>query len=138
MVDPEAPVLFVYFHGSGTRAASGATGSVKMNKLADMGFAGLSFDLPYHQDGSPNPKLMDTQKFADYVKNIVETYRQPGQKVVLWGHSFGPDVVFEVGTRYPHLADALVGISPGGFDKVTKDWFSGRARRSIRRDFLCV
>jgi pimeloyl-ACP methyl ester carboxylesterase len=129
MVDPAAPALFVYFHGSGTKAANGGTGALKMNKLAEMGFANLSIDLPFHGDGTRDPSKAIPEVFAKYVKSMIDKYRRPGQKVVLWGHSFGPDVVFELLTRYPDIADAVVGFSPGSFDKETMRFYTQNTAR---------
>lgn len=123
MVDPEAKALVIYFHGSGTAKASGANFAGKMNSLAKMGYSALSFDLPFHKDGSRNPALARTEAFSDYLDKLINKVRQPGQPVYLVGHSFGPDVMAEYITRHPHGVDGVVMLSPGSFDKPTKKWF---------------
>jgi pimeloyl-ACP methyl ester carboxylesterase len=123
IVDPEAKALVVYLHGSGTKKASGVGFVGKMNALAKMGYSSLSFDLPFHALGSRNPALAQTEAFTAYMDRIIQAYKVPGQKVIFVGHSFGPDVIAEYITRYPHNADAAVLISPGSFDKVTQKWY---------------
>lgn len=129
VVDPEAKALVVYFHGSGTAKASGVGFAGKMNALAKLGYSSLSFDLPFHRLGSRNPALADTENFAKYVNSVLEKYRVPGQKVILVGHSFGPDVIAEYITRYPKGADSAVLVSPGGFDDVTKKWYEEKTEK---------
>ncbi len=124
VVDPEAKALIIYLHGSGTKKASGAGWAVKANALAKLGYGSLSFDLPFHADGSRNPALNDTATFMEYMKNIIEKYRVPGQKVILAGHSFGPDLILEFITRYPQHADAVAAISPAGWDKELEHWYT--------------
>lgn len=123
MVDPKAKALFIFFHGSGTAKANGGNFAYKMNKLGLMGYASIGFDMPFHGDGSKNPKLANTADYAEYVNAIVQRVKQPGQPVYLVGHSFGPDVIAEFITRYPNAVDGAALISPGGFDKTTKEWF---------------
>ena len=123
MVDPEAKALVIYFHGSGTSKASGANFAGKMNSLSKMGYSALSFDLPFHKDGSRNPALARTAAFSEYLDQLITKVRQPGQPVYLVGHSFGPDVMAEYITRHPKGVDGVVMLSPGSFDKETKKWF---------------
>ena len=124
VVDPEAKALVVYLHGSGTMKASGVGFAGKMNSLAKMGYSSLSFDMPFHALGSRNPALANAANYAEYMNNIIQRYRQPGQRVILVGHSFGPDVIGEYITRFPHGVDSAVMISPGSFDSVTKKWYT--------------
>ena len=126
VVDPEAKALVVYLHGSGTKKASGVGFAGKMNSLAKMGYSSLSFDMPFHALGSRNPLLGGTEAYAEYMDKIIQMYKVPGQKVILVGHSFGPDVIAEYVTRYPHGVDSAVLISPGSFDKVTKKWYEDK------------
>lgn len=126
LVDKDAKALVIYFHGSGTSKASGANFAGKMNALAKLGYASVSFDLPFHAEGSRNPALRNTKEFAEYVDKIVRSVRNEGQPVILVGHSFGPDIMGEYVTRYPFGADAVVMLSPGGFDDVTSKWFADK------------
>lgn len=132
MVDVDAKALVIYLHGSGTMKASGVGFAGKMNALAKLGYSSLSFDLPFHQLGSKNPALADSANFAEYLNKIIEKYKVPGQKVILVGHSFGPDVIAEYVTRYPHGANSAVLVSPGSFDKVTSKWY---AEKTSKMDF---
>ena len=132
MVDPEAKALVIYFHGSGTMKASGVGFAGKMNPLAKLGYSSVSFDLPFHRDGSRNPALSNTKDFADYIESIVQKLKVPGQPVILAGHSFGPDLIAEYITRYPNSVDSAVLISPGGFDEVTAKWYE---EKTAQMDF---
>lgn len=132
MVDPAAKALVVYLHGSGTMKASGAGFAGKMNSLAKMGYASLSFDLPFHRMGSKNPALSNTKEFADYMERIIQKHKVPGQPVILVGHSFGPDIIAEYVTRYPHSVNSAVLVSPGGFDEVTTKWYN---EKTAKMDF---
>lgn len=123
MVDPEAKALVIYLHGSGTSKASGANFAGKANALAKMNYAVVSFDLPFHADGTRNPNLAKTEVFSAYLDSIVKHLGNPGQPVYIIGHSFGPDLIAEFATRYPHGMNGAVLMSPGGFDKVTQQWF---------------
>ncbi len=129
VVDPEAKALVVYLHGSGTKKASGVGFAGKMNSLAKMGYSSLSFDMPFHALGSRNPALANAANYAEYMNRIIERYRVPNQKVILVGHSFGPDVIAEYITRYPRGVDSAVLISPGSFDHVTKKWYEEKTSR---------
>lgn len=123
VVDPECKALVVYLHGSGTKKASGIGAAVKANSLAKMGYCLLSFDMPFHANGSRNPGLANPEAYAKYMDDLINKYRVPKQKVILMGHSFGPDVIAEYITRYPHGVDSAVLVSPGSFDKVTQRWY---------------
>jgi pimeloyl-ACP methyl ester carboxylesterase len=129
VVDPEAKALVIYFHGSGTKKASGVGFAGKMNSLSKMGYSSLSFDLPFHQLGSMNPALANSAEFAAYVERIVQKYKVAGQPVILVGHSFGPDIISEYITRYPKSVDAAVLVSPGSFDKTTSKWYSDKTSK---------
>jgi pimeloyl-ACP methyl ester carboxylesterase len=122
MVDKDTKALVIYFHGSGTSKAGGSNFAGKMNALAKLGYSVLSLDLPFHADGSRNPLLTGTKEMADYVGALIKSVRIPDQKVILAGHSFGPEVMAEFITRHPFGADVLDILSPGGFDKVTNKW----------------
>lgn len=129
MVDPEAKALVIYFHGSGTEKASGASWAGKANALAKLGYSSLSFDLPFHKDGSRNPLLARGKDFADWVNSIVEKHRVPGQKVILIGHSFGPDAISEVIQHHPHITDTPLLISPANLDKVSRKWYNEKTSK---------
>jgi pimeloyl-ACP methyl ester carboxylesterase len=126
MVDPEAKAVVIYIHGSGTEKASGINFAGKCNTLARLGYACVGFDLPFHRDGSRNPGLANTKAMAEYMDSIVKHLRNPNQKVILVGHSFGPDIIAEYISRYPFGVDGAVMLSPGSFDKVTKKWFANK------------
>jgi pimeloyl-ACP methyl ester carboxylesterase len=129
MVDPDAKALVVYFHGSGTMKASGVGFAGKMNALSKLGYSSLSFDLPFHAMGSMNPALSKTKEFAEYIESIIQKYKVPGQKVILVGHSFGPDLIAEYITRYPKSVDSAVLVSPGSFDKATEKWYNDKTSK---------
>lgn len=123
MIDPEAKAVFVFFHGSGTMQSGGKNFYGIMNSLASMGYAALSFDLPFHAEGPNKEAFQDARYFMRWVDRIVEMAKQNDQRVVLVGHSFGPDVIAEYLYRNPKGADAAVMLSPAGFNKVLEDWY---------------
>jgi pimeloyl-ACP methyl ester carboxylesterase len=123
MVDPDAKALIIYLHGSGTSKASGSNFAGKANALSKLNYSVVSFDLPFHADGSRNPSLAKAENFAAYLDSIIKSLRQPGQPVYIMGHSFGPEIIAEYVTRYPYGVDGALLLSPGGFNKVTQKWF---------------
>ncbi|MBX9767040.1 MAG: alpha/beta hydrolase, partial [Bdellovibrionales bacterium] len=133
LVDPDAKGLFIFFHGSGTMKAGGGNFTLKMNRLSQSGYAALGFDFPWHQDGSQNPKLSESKEFMEYLYQFIQTLRPGGMPVYLVGHSFGPEILSEVVTRYPHLVQGAAMISPGGFDKVTAEWYQ---EQTVKMPFM--
>ncbi|AFY00806.1 alpha/beta hydrolase [Bdellovibrio bacteriovorus] len=125
LVDPESRGLFIYFHGSGTNKASGINFAYKMNKMAAMGYSMISIDLPYHSEGSRNPKMRDAKVFYAMLDTFIRKTARKDMPVYLVGHSFGPDVMAEYFKRYPHneSLSGIAMISPAGFTKELKDWF---------------
>lgn len=129
MIDPEAKAVFVFFHGSGTMQSGGKNFYGIMNSLASMGYAALSFDLPYHAEGPNRPAFQDAKYFMAWVEKIMSVAKQNNQRVVMVGHSFGPDVIAEFLYRNPKGADAAVMLSPAGFNKVLEDWYFTRTAK---------
>jgi pimeloyl-ACP methyl ester carboxylesterase len=123
IVDPEAKALYVYLHGSGTQKAGGENFSYKANALANMGYAVLSLDLPFHKSGSTDPKLVYPKKFNEYLDRLIQKYRVRGQPVYLAGHSFGPELAAEYLRRKPHGVDGAVLISPATYTNALQDYF---------------
>lgn len=123
IVDPNAKALYIFFHGSGTMKSSGKNYAAQMNELSRLGFASLSFDLPYHGDGPIGNRFEDPKYFMKWIHEIITKYRRPGQPVYLVGHSFGPDVAAEYTARYPFSVNGAVLLSPAGFDRVLQKWY---------------
>lgn len=123
IVDPESKGLYIYIHGSGTTKAGGANFSYKCTELSRLGYSCLSFDLPFHADGSQSRSLATTEKFMKMVDDLIKKYKVPGKPVYLSGHSFGPEIVFEYVRRYPKGVDGVVAISPAAFNKDLNNWF---------------
>lgn len=123
VVDPDSKGLFVYIHGSGTNKASGANFAYKGTELSKLGYSAISFDLPFHMDGSMRNKYKSSDGFMTMLHDFVNKYRIQGKPVYLAGHSFGPEVVFEFAKRYPNSADGIVGLSPAAFNKDLNQWF---------------
>jgi pimeloyl-ACP methyl ester carboxylesterase len=137
VVDPESKGIFIFFHGSGTVKAGGGNFALKMNRLSQLGYSAIGFDFPFHQDGSQNPELYDSKKFVDYIHTIVQTIRPGGLPVYFVGHSYGPEVISEVVTRYPYLARGAALISPGAFDETTRHWYQeNTVKMPFMRDAL--
>lgn len=122
-VDPEAKALFIYLHGSGTQKGSGRSFSYKATALANMGYAVISPDHPFHKDGPLNPKLAITSNYMEYLNDFIQSYRVEGQKVYLIGHSFGPDLIAEYLRRYPFGVDGGVLISPASYNPKLQKYF---------------
>ena len=133
LVDTQTKGVFFFFHGSGTAKAGGANFAMKMNRLALMGYTAIGFDLPFHQDGSQNPELYDSAKFVDYLHDVIQTLRPGGKPVYFVGHSYGPELISELLTRYPRLAQGAALISPGGVDEVTQRWYE---EKTLKMPFM--
>ena len=123
VVDPNSKGLYIYIHGSGTNKASGANFAYKTNELSKLGYSALSFDLPFHADGSQNHKVAQTEKFMTQLNRMIEKFRIPGKPVYLAGHSFGPELIFEYVKRYPFSLDGAVALSPAAFNDELNEWF---------------
>lgn len=123
LVDPQSKAVFIFFHGSGTMKSGGRNFIANMNTLAKLGYSALSFDMPFHSEGSRDEKFNNAFYFMEWVKNIVDEVKKSGKPVILAGHSFGPDVILEFATRYPKKIDAVVALSPAGFTKELSRWY---------------
>ncbi len=129
LVDPAAEAVYVFFHGSGTQKSSGKNFVANMNTLAKLGFSAVSFDMPFHANGSKNKKMNDSNYFMEWARKIILEVKKSGKPVILAGHSFGPDVIFELITRYPYLADGVVGLSPASFNKELSKWYDEKTSK---------
>lgn len=121
-IDPKARGLFIFFHGSGTMKSSGKNYMEQQNELANLGYASLSFDLPFHAEGPEDERFFEVDYFMDWVKRIIQKHRVPGQPVYVIGHSFGPDVSAELISRDPFLVDGAVLLSPASFNPTLDKW----------------
>jgi pimeloyl-ACP methyl ester carboxylesterase len=123
LVDPEAKAVYIFLHGSGTMKSSGRNFVTNMNSLANLGYAAISLDMPFHAEGPRAKEFNQSNYFMEWLKSIVEEARKSGKPVYLAGHSFGPDVILEFATRYPKLIDGAVALSPAGFNKTLDKWY---------------
>ncbi len=132
LVDPDSKAVVVFFHGSGTVKSSGANFVQNMSTLSNLGYSAVSIDMPFHASGSLREKQNDAKYFMSYMRKIVEDIKSFGKPVYFVGHSFGPDVMFELITRYPELAEGVLAMSPAGYNKVLSDWYR---KHTAKMDF---
>jgi pimeloyl-ACP methyl ester carboxylesterase len=123
LVDPNSKGVFIFFHGSGTMKSSGRNFLGNMNTLANLGYSGISFDMPFHGQGPRSEAFNDSKYFMEWVRSIVLEARKSGKPIYLVGHSFGPDVALEFATRYPKIVDGVAGLSPAGYTKELSKWY---------------
>jgi pimeloyl-ACP methyl ester carboxylesterase len=131
LVDERARAVFVFFHGSGTAQSSGRNFKDNMNQLAQLGYASVSFDYPFHMDGSTRDQMRRVDRFMGMVDQLISRIRagQPDRPVFLVGHSFGPDVIAEYLMRYPFRVNGGALLSPAGFDPVLEKWYEQKTSR---------
>jgi pimeloyl-ACP methyl ester carboxylesterase len=129
MIDPEAKAVVVFFHGSGTAQSGGINFAHNMNKLANLGYAGLSFDMPFHSEGPTKDQFNDADYFMNWVHQVVSIARESGKPVYLVGHSFGPDVIAEYLYRFPFDVQGAALLSPASFNKTLQDWYNRKTSR---------
>jgi pimeloyl-ACP methyl ester carboxylesterase len=129
LVDPDSKAVVLFFHGSGTAKSSGANFVSNISTLAKWGYSAVSFDMPKHASGSLRERMSDSKYFMNYVKNILEDVKSFGKPVFLAGHSFGPEVMFELMTRYPNLVAGGLAMSPAGYNKVLSEWYRTHTSR---------
>lgn len=122
-IDPNAKAVYIFFHGSGTMKSGGRNFIPNMNALANLGFAAVSVDLPFHGEGPRDPSFNNSNHFMEWVRAIVLEAKKSGKPVYLAGHSFGPDVILEFAARYPKTIDGVVALSPAGFTKTLANWY---------------
>jgi pimeloyl-ACP methyl ester carboxylesterase len=123
LVDPDSRAVYVFFHGSGTQKSSGRNFIANMNTLSRLGYSAIAIDMPFHAEGPRGEKYKQSSEFMEWVKKIVTEAKKSGKPVYLAGHSFGPDVILEFISRYPKLADGVVGLSPASFTKELDRWY---------------
>lgn len=123
LVDPDSRAVYIFFHGSGTQKSSGRNFIANMNTLSRLGYSAIAIDMPFHAEGPRGEKYKKSSEFMEWVKNIVTEAKRSGKAVYLAGHSFGPDVILEFISRYPKLADGVVGLSPASFTKELDRWY---------------
>lgn len=123
MVDPEAKAVVVFFHGSGTAQSGGANFMANMNKLANLGYSSMSFDMPFHAEGPTKDQFRNADYFMKWVRQVLEPARASGKPVYLVGHSFGPDVIAEYLYRFPFDVQGAALLSPASFNKTLQEWY---------------
>lgn len=123
LIDPNAKAVYIFFHGSGTMKSSGRNFIGNMNTLANLGYAAVSFDMPFHGEGPRSPEFNKSNYFMEWVRSLVLEAKKAKKPVYLAGHSFGPDVILEFATRYPKTIDGIVALSPAGFTKTLSHWY---------------
>lgn len=123
LVDPDCKGVVLFIHGSGTSKSSGSNFVGNMSNLANYGYCAISIDLPFHADGPLQNKLKDADEFIRWMSKIVNDIKTAGKPVYLAGHSFGPDVIFELISRDPFLVNGATAMSPAGFDPVLRKWY---------------
>ncbi len=71
LVDPNAKAVYIFFHGSGTMKSSGKNFIGNMNALSKLGYAALSFDMPFHANGPRRSEMERADVFMEWIKEIV-------------------------------------------------------------------
>ena len=128
-IDPEAKAVVVFFHGSGTAQSGGANFVANMNRLANLGYAGMSFDLPFHANGPTRDQFKNVDFFMKWIHEVLRPARESGKPVFLVGHSFGPDVIAEYLYRYPQAVDGAALLSPAGFNPELQAWYDSHTSK---------
>ncbi len=123
LIDPDAKAVVVFFHGSGTAQSGGANFVHNMNKLANLGYAGLSFDMPFHAEGPNTHAFHNANYFMNWVREVLKPARESGKPVYLVGHSFGPDVIAEYLYRFPFDVEGAALLSPASFNRTLQEWY---------------
>jgi pimeloyl-ACP methyl ester carboxylesterase len=123
MIDPESKAVVVFFHGSGTSQSGGANFVQNMNKLANLGYSAMSFDMPFHAEGPIKDKFNNADFFMNWVREVLAPARASGKPVYLVGHSFGPDVIAEYLYRFPFDVEGAALLSPASFNKTLQEWY---------------
>lgn len=123
LVDPESKAVFIFFHGSGTQKSGGQNFMGNMNTLANMGYSAISFDMPFHSEGPRSDTFNKSNYFMEWARSIILEAKKSGKPVYLAGHSFGPDAILELVTRYPKMVDGVAALSPAGFTKELSHWY---------------
>jgi pimeloyl-ACP methyl ester carboxylesterase len=123
LVDPNSKGVVLFIHGSGTSKSSGSNFVGNMATLSNYGYTGVSIDLPFHADGPLSNKLYDADAFIGWLTKIVEDIKASGKPVYIAGHSFGPDVIFELISRNPFLVNGVTALSPVAFNALLRKWY---------------
>ena len=123
LVDPESKGVFIFFHGSGTQKSGGQNFIGNLNTLANMGYSAISLDMPFHSEGPRSEAFNNSNHFMEWARSIILEAKKSGKPVYLAGHSFGPDAILELVTRYPKMVDGVVALSPAGFTKELSHWY---------------
>ena len=103
VVDPNADAIVIYFHGSGTRKASGKNFLPKMQALIHAGLSpladGSSFPLGRSERQPVPHKLNYFMRWLHVLIQRCKAYQKP---IYMVGHSFGPFVIKRVYRALPH------------------------------------
>ncbi len=122
MIDPNAEAVVIFVHGSGTSQSGGANFIQNMNRLANIGVAAMSFDLPFHSEGPTKDQFNNADYFMKWVGQIVAIAKASGKPVYMFGHSFGPDVIAEFVNRNPFGVDGIDLVSMASFNRTLDRW----------------
>jgi len=129
LVDPDSKGVVLFIHGSGTVKSSGSNFIGNMSSLANLGYTGISIDLPFHSSGSLRERQMQIDYFMKYIGRIIKDLSSFGKPIYLAGHSFGPDVIFELVSRDPFAVKGALAMSPAGFNNVLSSWYKNYTAR---------
>lgn len=109
----EDPPLFVLLHGFGASTYSWREVLEEFSQWGDV----VAYDRPAFGfterpltfDGE-SPYGVDAQ--LELIRGVVETFAEPGQDIVLVGHSAGGTLAAEFAYRYPSEVDSVVLVAP--------------------------
>ena len=104
------------------------------NRLAKLGYAAIGFDYPYHKNGPRSERLGETKVFIEWIYQMLLDLRPvDGRPLYLWGHSFGPEVIAGLLYAHPEIADGVVFLSPGPFNKELDTWVETKTSQMIKQ-----
>jgi hypothetical protein len=122
LVDPQSEAVYLFVHGSGTVKSGGRNFIPLLNFLSSIGRSAVSIDMPKHANG-PTADAYDSLDYTmKWFKGIYDDLRASGKKVILTGHSFGPEFIAEFTARYPMDVTDVVGLSFVGFNQELADY----------------
>lgn len=125
--DPDSAMV-VFLHGG---PGSDYRNGMNVKDLANHGY----FVVFYDQRGTGlsqrhNKGDFSIQIYLDDLSAVIEHYRtSPGQKVFLFGHSWGAMLTAAYINKYPDRIDGAIFAEPGGLNKALLDEYAATSRK---------
>lgn len=122
LIDPASKAVAIFFHGSGTEKSSGRNFIHNMNSLANEGISCMAMDLPFHGKSKADTLQYKKQEFMKALHKVIAPAKASGKKIILFGHSFGPDIAAEYAKTYPGDVDHIILVSPAPSGSEPHEW----------------